>query len=253
MCNFYGHKVSRLEFIRLKQIEKELGTIAALNELEIMKSGFAYGNAPVLRKTGPNDFEIASMHWEFIPVWVKTMEDVKAARKQGIPWLNATSEKLLESKMFRDAALKRRCLVLASHFYEWRSFKPEGAKKENKYPYCIQVADADYFYMAGIWQNWTDKDTGETMDTFAIVTTKGNELMAEVHNSKKRMPTILPDDLAWRWMMEDLTEPEIKEISSYQLPSEQMTAYTIAKDFKTAQNPLAPYEYEDLPDLDFAL
>ncbi len=253
MCNFYGHRVSKLEFIRLMQIEKDLGTIAALQELETLINGFAYGNAPVLRKSAPNDFEIVSMHWEFIPVWVKTMEQVKEARKQGIPWLNATSEKLLESKMFRDAAMNRRCLVLASHFYEWRAYKPEGAKKENKYPYAIEMNDADYFYMAGIWNPFTDKDTGETFDTFAIVTTKANELMAEVHNSKNRMPTILPEEIAWRWLMEDLTEPEIKEISSYQLPSEYMYAYTIRKDFKTADNPLEPFEYEELPGIDIAL
>lgn len=253
MCNFYGHKVTRLEFIKLKQIEKELGTIAALNELQVMRSGFEYGNAPVLRKSAPGDFEIVSMHWEFIPVWVKTMEQVKEARKQGIPWLNATSEKLLESKMFRDAALKRRCLVLASHFYEWRGYKPEGAKKENKYPYAIELNDADYFYMAGIWNPFTDKDTGETFDSFAIVTTKANEIMSAVHNSKKRMPTILPEELAWRWIMDDLTENEIREISAYQLPSENFHAYNITKDFKTALNPLAPFEYEELPPLELAL
>lgn len=248
-----GTKVSRVQYIRLKQIEKELGTLAALKELEIMKSGFAYSNSLVLRKKSPDDFEVVPMHWEFIPVWVKTMEDVKAARKQGIPWLNATCEKLLESKMFRDAALKRRCLVLASHFYEWRHYKPEGAKKENTYPYAIEVTGKDYFYMAGIWQTWTDKATGETMDTFAIVTTQANKLMAEVHNKKKRMPTILPDDLAWEWMMEDLSEERIKEIAAYQFPSEYLDAYSIAKDFRTAFDPLAPFEYEDLPALDIAI
>jgi putative SOS response-associated peptidase YedK len=253
MCNFYGHKVSRLEFIKLKQIEKQLGTLAALKELEQMKNGFAYGNAPVLRKTAPNDFEIVSMHWEFIPSWINSVEQLEAARKQGIPWLNARSETILSSKMFRDAALKRRCLVLASHFFEWRAYKPEAAKKENKYPYCIEVADTDYFYMAGIYNSYTNEDTGIVLNSFAIVTTAANELMAEVHNSKKRMPTILPEDLAWRWLMEDLTEQEIKEISSYQLASEQMHAYTIAKDFKTALNPLAPYEYEELPELDIDL
>lgn len=253
MCNYMGTNVTRVQYIRLKQIEKELGTLAALKELELMKSGFAYSNSLVLRKSAPADFEIVPMHWEFIPVWVKTMDDVKEARKQGIPWLNATCEKLLESKMFRDAALKRRCLVLATHFYEWRHFKPEGAKKDNTYPYAIQMADQQYFYMAGIWQSWTDKSTGETMDTFAIVTTQANELMAEVHNKKKRMPVILPDDLAWEWMMEDLPEQRIKEIAAYQLPSEQMQAYTIAKDFRTALDPLAPFEYEDLPPIDIAL
>jgi putative SOS response-associated peptidase YedK len=91
------------------------------------------------------------------------------------------------------------------------------------------------------------------LNSFAIVTTSANELMNEVHNHKKRMPTILPDELAWRWIMEDLTEKEVKEIAAYQFPSEQMSAYTIAKDFKTAVNPLEPFDYEELPELDIAL
>lgn len=253
MCNFYGHKVSRIDFIRLRQIEKDLGTIAALNELQLLRSGFEYGNAPVLRKTAPDDVEVLSMHWEFIPAWVTSVQQLEEARKQGIPWLNARSETMLQSKMFRDAALNRRCLVLASHFYEWRAFKPEGAKKEIKYPYAIEVADADYFYMAGIYNSYTNEETGIVLNSFAIVTTAANEVMAEVHNTKKRMPTILPDELAWKWIMEELTEPEIKQLATYQLPSENMYAYTIRKDFKTAPNPLEPFEYEDLPPIDIAL
>ncbi len=253
MCNFYGHKVSRIELIRLKQIEKELGTIAALNELQVLRSGFEYGNAPILRKSAPNDFEIISAHWEFIPSWITSLEQLQAARKQGIPWLNARSETLLSSKMFRGAALNRRCLVLASHFYEWRHYKPEGAKKEIKYPYAVEVAEADYFYMAGIYNTYQNEDTGIVLNSFAIVTTAANELMQVVHNHKNRMPTILPEDLAWKWIMEDLKEPEIKEIATYQLPSEEMTAYTIRKDFKTALDPLEHFEYEDLPPLDIAI
>ncbi|HEU4575550.1 MAG TPA: SOS response-associated peptidase [Chitinophagaceae bacterium] len=253
MCNFYGHKISRLHYIRLQQIEKDLGSIAALQELEVLKNGFAYGNAPVLRKSAPGDFEIVPMHWEFIPHWVKTMDDVMAARKQGIPWLNATCEKLLDSKMFRNAALKRRCLVLASYFFEWRSYKPDGAKKEIKYPYAIELNDADYFFMAGIWQPWTDQSTGETLDTFAIVTTSANELMEEIHNTKKRMPVILPEDLAWEWMMEDLSEERIRQIACYQLPAENMYPYSIRKDFKALENPLEPFDYDELPPLDVAI
>jgi len=239
--------------IRLLQIEKDMGTVAALQELTVLRSGFEYGHAPVLRQSGPDDFEVVSMHWEFIPAWINSVEQLEAARKQGIPWLNARSETILSSKMFRDAALHRRCLVLASHFYEWRAYKPEGAKKEIKYPYAIEVAEADYFYMAGIYNTYVNNETGVVLNSFAIVTTAANDLMAEVHNGKKRMPTILPDELAWRWIMEDLTEAEIQTIASYQFPSEHMNAYTIAKDFKTAFNPLAPFEYEDLPALDIAL
>jgi putative SOS response-associated peptidase YedK len=253
MCNFYGHKVSRMEHIRLKRIEKEFGTIAALNELDIMKNGFAYGNAPILRKSAPDDFEIIAAHWEFIPPWITTVEQLEAARKQGIPWLNARSETLLTSKIFRDAALHRRCLVIASHFYEWRHFKPDGAKKEIAYPYAIEITDADYFYMAGIYNSYTNPETGKTLNSFAIITGAANEMMEVVHNKKKRQPTILTEELAWKWMMEDLEEPEIKQIASYQLPSEYMTAYTINKDFKTSANPLEPFEYEDLPPLDIAV
>lgn len=253
MCNFTGVRVSKIEFIKLKQLKKSLGTVAGMEELQTMKDGFTYSNALIIRKVpGETDIEIVSAHWEFIPAWVKDMEAVKAARKQGIPWLNATSEKLLESRMFRTAAMKRRCLVPATHFYEWRHYRPEGAKKENPYPYLVEMASKGYFYMAGIWQPWTDKSTGETMDTFAIVTTQANSLMEKVHNNKKRMPTILTEDLAYEWIMEDLGEERIKQLASFRLPGEAMNAYTIQKDFKSACDPMEPFEYEGLPALHFA-
>lgn len=253
MCNFMGVRVTKVQFIQLRQIEKDLGTLAAMRELELMKDGFKYSNSVIIRKSGENDIEAVSAHWEFIPSWIKTMEEVKAARKQGIPWLNATAEKLLVSKMFRPAALKRRCLVLASHFFEWRHFQQEGEKKPKTYPYSIGVNNADYFYLAGIWQPWTDKETGETMDTFAIVTTKANMLMQEVHNTKMRMPTILPEELAWDWIMKDLAEDQIQHIASFQFPSEHMHAHTIAKDFKLLEDPCIEFQYEELPELDIAL
>lgn len=253
MCNFMGVRVTKIQFIQLKQIEKDLGTLAAMRELELMKDGFKYSNSVIIRKSGENDIEAVSAHWEFIPSWIKTMEEVKAARKQGIPWLNATAEKILLSKMFRPAALKRRCLVLASHFFEWRHFQPEGEKKPKAYPYSIGLHNADYFYLAGIWQPWTDKETGETMDTFAIVTTQANMLMQEVHNTKRRMPTILPEELAWDWVMNDLTEDQIQKIASFQFPSEHMYAHSISKDFKVMEDPCIEFHYEELPEIDIAL
>lgn len=254
MCNFMGIRVSKVEFIRLKQIEKNLGTLAALSELQLMQDGFRYSNSLIIRKAADNnDIEVVPAHWEFIPSWIKNEEELKAARKQGIPWLNATSEKLLLSKMFRPAALKRRCLVLASHFFEWRHYKPEGEKKAIAYPYTIGLNDKDYFYMAGIWQPWTDRETGETIDTFAIITTHANFLMAEVHNTKQRMPTILTEELAWDWIMKDLDEEQIQRISSFQIPSEDMYAYPIRKDFKILEEPCEEESYDELPALDIAL
>lgn len=130
MCNFMGVKVSLVEFIRLKQIERDLGTVAAMAELEILKSGFAYSNSLIIRKSGENEIDLVSAHWEFIPPWIADEAALKEARKKGIPWLNARSETLLESKMFRSAALKRRCLVLASHFLNGAIINLMGLKKK---------------------------------------------------------------------------------------------------------------------------
>ena len=104
--------------------------------------------------------------------------------------------------------------------------------------------------MAGIWQPWTDKVTGECVETFAIVTTQANPLMLQVHNSKKRMPAILNEDLAYEWLFGDPDEKRILEIASYQYPASEMKACTIAKDFRSALEPAAPFAYEDVPALE---
>jgi putative SOS response-associated peptidase YedK len=87
------------------------------------------------------------------------------------------------------------------------------------------------------------------MDTFSIVTTKANSLMAEIHNKKKRMPLILPDELAWEWIQDGLSPERIAEITHYAYPAEKMDAYTIAKDFRTMEDPAEAFEYGELPKL----
>ncbi len=104
--------------------------------------------------------------------------------------------------------------------------------------------------MAGVWQPWTDQETGEYVETFAIVTTVANKLMEQVHNSKKRMLTILNEDLAYEWLFGKLHENKISEIARFQYPANEMEACTIAKDFKDALEPTAPFSYEDLPALE---
>ena len=103
--------------------------------------------------------------------------------------------------------------------------------------------------MAGIWQPWTDKETGETLNTFAIVTTAANSLMQQVHNNKKRMPTILPEALAYEWLLGYPSEQRIQELAAHQLASENMNAYPIQKDFRQQEDPTVAFEYEELPAL----
>lgn len=244
MCYYNGVRVTKAEFIRLKQLEKEL------KFSRVIASGFDYSDWPIVKpKNGGSDIDIVMAHWELIPSWIKTAQELSESRKK-FTTLNATAEKLLESKMFREATLKRRCLVLSSGFYEWRHYKPEGAKKEQTYPYYIHLPGEEYFFMAGIWQPWVDRETGETIDTFAIVTTQANSLMKQVHNKKERMPTILPEALAWEWIQHGLSEDRIRELAGYQYDSEEMGAYTLQKDFRTALNPQESFDYEELPVLE---
>jgi putative SOS response-associated peptidase YedK len=247
MCNYMGFKVSKEQNLRLKNLEKEYGADIVFKALQ---NGFEYGDWGIIKSNAAkNDIEIVNAHWEFIPPWIKNMEALKAARKQGIPWLNASAEKLLDSKMFRDAALHRRCLVPISWFFEWRHEHIGGAKKATTFPYIISLPAKEYFYAAGIYQPWTDKETGETINSFAIVTTKANSFMEQVHNVKKRMPAILTEELAYEWIMGDITENRIKEIASSPIDSSEMDAYTIKKEFRILENPREEFEYEGLSDL----
>ena len=126
----------------------------------------------------------------------------------------------------------------------------EPRKTAEKYPYRIYLAEREYFYIAGIWQEWMDADTGEVVETCSMLTTAGNEVAQEIHNSKKRQPTVLTDDLAYEWLFGQRTEQRIQEIASFQLPYEEMRYYTLAKDFLNAIDPLAPHFYPELPPLD---
>ena len=212
-----------------------------------LQSGFSYSNWPIIKGSAQN-FTIENAHWELIAPWVKTSQEVQAGREK-FNTLNATAERLLESKLFKPAALNNRCLVLSSGFYEWRHYKPAGAKKEIAYPYFISLKEQPLFYMAGIYQPWTDKETGETMDTFSIVTTKANVLMEQIHNKKKRMPTILNEAQATEWISPNVSESKIMELASFSIDESIMSAYTLDKGFRTASNPMEAFEYHDLPAL----
>jgi len=224
----------------------------ALIEVERkMQNGFEYKNWPIIKAVGDNDWQVEMAHWEFVPYWIKSENALKESRKK-FNTLNATSERLLESKMYRDAALKRRCLILSSGFYEWRHYQPEGARKPITYPYFITTHSAEetpLFMMAGIYQPTVDYSTGEVIDSFSIVTTVANPLMEQIHNTKKRMPTILNAALAEEWINKDLTEDRIQQIASYQLDSAALKVWNISKDFRTATNPTEEVRYEELPEL----
>lgn len=247
MCYYNGIKVSREEFIRLKELEI---TIRPL--FRPVQTGFDYRDWPIIKPIYNGvGLDMIPAHWELLPIWVKTTEDLKAFRKK-YTTLNAKAETILTSTIFKESAFKRRCLVLSSGFFEFRHFKPEGEKKEKKYPYYIRAKESrDFFFMAGIWQPWLDPFTNMVIDTFTIVTRAAPEthLMASIHNAKKRMPVILNDDMAYEWLRTDLTKPEIQNISDYIYPTEKLEAYTVSSNFMTEKDPTKPFYHPELTPL----
>ncbi|MEY3821618.1 MAG: SOS response-associated peptidase [Bacteroidota bacterium] len=242
MCYFNSLVAPKRATINLSGTTKQLDPIN-----RPLQSGFSYHNWPIIKGSTQN-FTIENAHWELIAPWVKTTQEVQAGREK-FNTLNATAERLLESKLFKPATLNRRCLILSSGFYEWRHYKPAGASKEIAYPYFITLKNQSLFYMAGIFQPWTDKETGETMDTFSIVTTKANAFMEQIHNKKKRMPTILTEAQASEWLNPSLSESIIMELASSAYDANQLSAYTLDKSFRTASNPMEAFNYPELPGL----
>ncbi len=273
MCYYNAQRVTRDEFMRLKRLEKIVANYNFLNRDVIV--GFDFGPTAVLKPIpGKEDFELVQMEWGFLPdplrwPFIETREQALKVRKgytdsrgrfnEPLNFLNAVSEEiLLPNKVYRQAALQRRCIIPSTGFYDWRHIFPpnkrtgQPVKTAVKYPYRVMAKGKEYFWIAGIWQQWTDADTGETVDTCAIITTDATNhlVMSQIHNSKKRMPTILTDDLAWEWMFESLPEQRISEIAKWQMPWEDLSYYTLAKDFLNSTDPLKEAFYPELPPLD---
>jgi putative SOS response-associated peptidase YedK len=139
------------------------------------------------------------LRWGLIPSWAEDM-------KGGAKLINARAEGITERPSFREAFQKRRCLVPADGFYEWRT---EGKLKQ---PYLIQRRDRAPFAFAGLWERWIPKTQPPEpayIDSFTIVTTEANALLRPLH---VRMPVILaPEDYA-RWFDRGTTEAELKAL-----------------------------------------
>jgi putative SOS response-associated peptidase YedK len=123
--------------------------------------------------------------WGLIPSWAKDPEI-------GNRLINARAETLAEKPSFRSAFKRRRCLILADGFYEWR----QSPVQRVKVPTYIQVDSGKPFAFAGLWENWHSSDGSEILSC-TIITTQPNALMQEIHN---RMPVILPESAYSLWL-----------------------------------------------------
>ena len=191
MCYVIGVKIPKKETIKIGS------TVLDLDAIDIpVQSGFAYQNWPVIYKESSSFLRPGLMHWELIPNWARNEKELTESRKK-YTTLNIKGETVLTNKVAAFSVHTNRCLVLASHFFEWQEVNKE------KYPHCISVKETPLFYIAGVWNTWTNHQTGELKNSFGIITTEANGLMSKIHNVKKRMPTILNDELAKSWVNEN--------------------------------------------------
>ena len=137
-----------------------------------------------------------ALQWGLIPYWAK---DPKIAYRT----INARAETVNTAPAFRDAWKKgQRCLVVTDGFYEW--------KKPEKQPYAVAMADESHMVMAGLWDEWTDKKTGERIRSCTIITCPANALVGTLHD---RMPVILAEEDWAKWLGEvPATNDELKAL-----------------------------------------
>lgn len=151
-------------------------------------NGFAAIRWPVICSNQPEKIE--PLNWGLVPSWTP---DADTAKKLRMQTLNARSETVFEKPSFRNSIRTRRCLIPSTGFFEWQH---EG---KNKIPWFIKMKNQEVFSMAGIWDEWVNKETGELFRGFSILTTAANTIMEKIHNTKKRMPVLLSpeDEMSW--------------------------------------------------------
>jgi len=159
------------------------------------------------------------MTWGLVPFWAK---DAKIGNRL----INARAETVSTKPAFRTSLKKKRCLVPATGFYEWRRMK------EGKIPYFVHMKDDSFFAFAGLYDRWTDSE-GKGLFTFTIITTKANPLMEKIHD---RMPVILKSSDENLWLgKEPLNEADRTRLL-VPYPSRPLEAFEVSTEVNSPVN-----------------
>lgn len=156
--------------------------------------------------------ELWYLRWGLVPFWAK---DPSIGNRM----INARAETVAEKPSYRASFRKRRCIVPADGFYEWQ--KTGGSTKQ---PYYFRLKDRLPFAMAGLWDRW-DKGDDQPLETFTILTTEPNELVAEAHH---RMPVILGEKNLSRWLDPQADAQSTLEKLSLPYPHTAMEGFPVS-------------------------
>jgi len=165
----------------------------------------------VRRHPESGERHLGLLRWGLVPRWAKDASG-------GAKLMNARAEGVAEKPSFRDAFARRRCLIPADGFYEWRA---EGKRKQ---AYAVAMRSGEPMALAGLWEGWKSPE-GEWLRTFSIVTTEANAKQALVHH---RMPVILPREGWAAWLGETAAEPEALQALLRPCPPEWLASWPVA-------------------------
>ena len=182
----------------------------------------SYNIAPtqlVLAVTNDGQRRAELMRWGLVPFWAK---DIKI----GYRMINAVGETAATKQAFRAAFKKRRCLILADGFFEWRKDGKE------KIPTYIFLKSREPFAFAGLWETWKSPE-GETVKSCTILTTKPNEFMEPIHN---RMPVILSGETEALWLDPMTEEPDVLQPLIQPAPAELMESRIVSSLVNSPKN-----------------
>ncbi len=198
----------------LRSSLKEIAEALEATSAKIKEERARYNIAPTqdiiaVRDKG-KERELVSLHWGLVPSWAK--DPAVGARM-----INARSETVTEKPSFREAFRRRRCLIPADGFYEWKR------TDRGKQPFFFKMRDEQPFSFAGLWERWEGE--GEAIESCTILTTAANEVLAPVHD---RMPVILHKEDYELWLDADERKRELLEDLLLPYPASEMAAYPVS-------------------------
>jgi putative SOS response-associated peptidase YedK len=153
--------------------------------------------------------ELRLLRFGLVPHWAK---DTKGS----FSLINARAETIRSRSAYRGLLERRRALILADGFYEWRT-DPDGSRR----PVHFTVGDGEPFAFAGLWSSWKNPESGQWLSSCSIITTEANAIVAPVHD---RMPVIVPRAREADWLDLTLTPAEVDALL-VPFPAEQMAAH----------------------------
>jgi putative SOS response-associated peptidase YedK len=173
---------------------------------------------PVVTRNSPNELQL--MKWGLVPSWAKDPNI-------GFKLINARAESIAQKPSFKESFLKRRCLIPASGFYEWKHLE----NSKNKIPYLFTLKKDQLISFAGIYDIWKDAE-GKEIKTFTIITTEPNSLMQPIHN---RMPVILKENDEDIWL-DSNSNSNILQTFLKPYDTSDMEAYTVSQEVNSPRN-----------------